>query len=260
MVGYGMRAHRRAQDVVGRLDVRDPVAHGLVDGVLERRRARGHAAHLGTERAHPQDVGPLALDVLGAHVHDARQVQQGAGRGRRDAVLAGAGLGDDPGLAEPPGQQRLAEGVVDLVRTGVGEVLALEVEAEPRDGDRGGASRRGRRTGRRRGKPGRFAFHGGGQAIGPVQRRGSAGEALQQVAQVRPEHRVVAQRVVRGLELGEGRHQRLGHVATTEVALHAPAAGGVGVEQAGVDRRRAERGRWAGRRGRPWPASRTGRP
>ena len=77
--------------------------------------------------------GLLALDVLGAHVHDARQVEQRAGRGGRDAVLAGAGLGDDPGLAEAPGQQRLAERVVDLVGAGVGEVLALEVQAEPRD-------------------------------------------------------------------------------------------------------------------------------
>ena len=31
-----VRAHRRAEDVVGRLDVRHPVAHRLVDGVLER--------------------------------------------------------------------------------------------------------------------------------------------------------------------------------------------------------------------------------
>ncbi len=53
------------------------------------------------------------------------------GRGR-DAVLAGAGLGDDPPLAEPLGEQRLADGVVDLVRAGVGQVLALEPDARAR--------------------------------------------------------------------------------------------------------------------------------
>ena len=126
----GMRPHRGAQDVVGRLDVRHPVAHRLVDGVLERGRARGDRADLGAQRAHPQDVGSLALDVLGAHVHDARQLEQGAGRCRRDAVLSGPGLGDDPRLAEASGQQRLAQRVVDLVGAGVGEVLALEVEAD----------------------------------------------------------------------------------------------------------------------------------
>ena len=121
---------------MGRLDVRDPVAHRLVDGVLERGRAGRHRADLGAERAHAQDVGLLAFDVLGAHVHDARQVQQGAGRGGGDAVLAGAGLGDDPGLAEAAGQQRLAQRVVDLVGAGVREVLALQVQAQT--GERGG--------------------------------------------------------------------------------------------------------------------------
>ena len=74
--------------------------------------------------------GRLAADVLLAHVDDAREAEQGAGRGGGDAVLAGAGLGDDPGLAQAPGEQRLAEGVVDLVGAGVGEVLALEVEPD----------------------------------------------------------------------------------------------------------------------------------
>ena len=64
--------------------------------------------------------------VLGAHVDDALEAEQRAGRRGGDAVLAGAGLGDDAPLAHAPGEQRLAERVVDLVRAGVGEVLALE--------------------------------------------------------------------------------------------------------------------------------------
>jgi hypothetical protein len=38
----------------------------------------------------------------------------------------GAGLGDDPALADPLGEQRLTQHIVDLVRAGVVEVLALE--------------------------------------------------------------------------------------------------------------------------------------
>ena len=125
-----VRAHRRPEHVVGRLDVRDPVAHRLVDGVLERRAAGLHGPDLRAERVHAQHVRLLALDVLRAHVHDARQPEQRARGGGRDAVLAGAGLGDDPRLAEPARQQRLAEGVVDLVGAGVGEVLALQVQAQ----------------------------------------------------------------------------------------------------------------------------------
>ena len=72
--------------------------------------------------------GQLAADVLGAHVDDALEVQQRAGGRAGDAVLAGAGLGDDPRLAHALGEQRLPERVVDLVRAGVVEVLALEVD------------------------------------------------------------------------------------------------------------------------------------
>ncbi len=237
-----VRAHRRAEDVVGRLDVGHPVAHRLVDRVLERRRAGGHGADLGTQGAHPQHVRALPLDVLGAHVDDARQVEQRAGGRGRDAVLAGAGLGDDPGLAEPPGEQRLAERVVDLVRAGVGEVLALEVEAEVRD-----ARRRGRPSPASRA---RLVADGLGQAIGTVERGRAPGEVREQLAQLGPEDRVLAERVVGGLELLERGHQRLGHVATTEVALHPPPPGAVGVEQAGDGRGSGRRRRSGDRRGR----------
>ncbi len=82
---------------------------------------------------------------------------------------------------------------------------------------------------------------GRGQAIRPVDGRGPAGEPLEQAAQLCPEDRVVAERVVGRLELLERGHQGLGDVATAEVALHPPAPGAVGVEEAGRHRCRAER-------------------
>ena len=50
--------------------------------------------------------------------------------GGRHAVLARARLGDDALLAHAPGEKDLADGVVDLVRAGVGQVLALEPDAQ----------------------------------------------------------------------------------------------------------------------------------
>ncbi len=67
--------------------------------------------------------------VLGAHVDDALEAEQRAGRGRGHAVLPGAGLGDDAPLAHALGEQRLAERVVDLVRAGVRQVFALQEDA-----------------------------------------------------------------------------------------------------------------------------------
>ena len=63
-----------------------------------------------------------------AHVDDAGQIEQGADRGRRHAVLAGAGLGDDAFLAHATGQQDLAHRVVDLVRARMVELVPLEVD------------------------------------------------------------------------------------------------------------------------------------
>ena len=60
-------------------------------------------------------------------------------------MLAGSGLGDDALLAHPQRQQRLPDGVVELVRAGVAEVFALEVDvsaAEVRRQPRGGIKRR----------------------------------------------------------------------------------------------------------------------
>ena len=83
---------------------------------------------LGAEQLHAEDVRLLPLDVHRAHVDDALEAEAGADRGGGDAVLAGAGLGDDALLAHAPGQQDLAEHVVDLVRAGVVQVFALEVD------------------------------------------------------------------------------------------------------------------------------------
>jgi hypothetical protein len=93
---------------------------------------------------HALDVGPLPAHVLLAHVDDALEVEAGADRRRRDAVLAGARLGDDPPLPESPREHRLAEGVVQLVRAGVKEVLAFQVQ--PLAGCEAFGARQRRRT------------------------------------------------------------------------------------------------------------------
>ena len=93
-----MRAERRAEQVVRVVDVRDPVAHRLVDRVLERPAAGVHLLDRRPEQLHADDVQRLAAHVLGAHVDDALEAEQRAGGRRRHAVLPGAGLGDDAPL------------------------------------------------------------------------------------------------------------------------------------------------------------------
>ena len=129
-----MRAGDGADDVERVVDVGHPVAHRLVQRILERLRTRFDRHHVRAQDLHPIDVGGLALHVLGAHVHHAlHSVACRDGRASH-AVHPRAGLGDHPWLAHAPGEQRLADGVVHLVRAGVVEILALEIDlraAEP---------------------------------------------------------------------------------------------------------------------------------
>ena len=88
-----------------------------------------HRHDLGTEQFHAENVGFLPLDVGGGpYPTDAGDIEERAGRRRRDAVLTSAGLGDDAALFHAPRQQYLAQAIVDLVRAGVVELVALEVE------------------------------------------------------------------------------------------------------------------------------------
>src|SRR6266576_6781544 len=100
---------------MSRLDIRDPVADRLARRLLERLRPELDRPHLGTEQAHPLDVRCLPAHIFGAHVDDALEAESGADGRRRDAVLTGSGLRDDPALAEPSGEHSLAERVVELV-------------------------------------------------------------------------------------------------------------------------------------------------
>ena len=123
-----MRAQRRAQQVMGGRNVGDPVAHGFADGVFQSAAAVGYGDDLGAQQAHAEDIETLPAHVFLAHVHRAIEAEQRADGGRGDAVLTRAGLGDNAPLPHAPGEQSLAEAVVDLVRAGVQQVFAFDVD------------------------------------------------------------------------------------------------------------------------------------
>ncbi len=125
----GMRSQHRAQQIMRRADVRDPVAHRFVDGVLQRARAGIHAHHFRAQHSHAKNIEPLALHVVGAHVDDAFEAQPRRNGGRRHSVLPRAGFRDDAALAHAHGQQSLADAIVDFVRAGVQQIFALDIDA-----------------------------------------------------------------------------------------------------------------------------------
>ncbi len=107
--------------------VRDPIAHGFVDRVFQRAAARIHPDDLRAHQLHARDVEPLPLHVLRAHVYDAFHAKARRHCRRGHAVLSRARFRDNPALAHSFRQQRLAQAVVDLVRAGMQQIFALDV-------------------------------------------------------------------------------------------------------------------------------------
>ncbi len=110
-------------------------------------------------------------------------------------MLAGAGLGDDPRLAHAPGEQDLAEAIVDLVAAGVVELVALEI-------DLGAAEMLG-------------------QPLGEIERARPSGIMSIEIVDLGLERRVLLRRLIGLVQLQDQRHQRLGDEAAAEKAEEA---------------------------------------
>ena len=192
----GMRPRNRTNDVESIGDVGHPVAHGLVQRILERLGARFDGNHGRTEELHAIDVGRLALDVFRAHVDHALHAVAGSNRCRCHAVLSGTGFCDHARLAHAPGHHRLTDAVIHLVGTGVIEVFALQVDLR--------------------------AAEQVGPALGMVNRAWAPDVVLQIVLELGDESRIGHTFGVRQTQLFERGHERLcdkDAAVRTEVAL-----------------------------------------
>ena len=164
-----MRAAGGAQDIVGAVHVRHPVAEGLVDGVLQDPGPLPYRDDFGAQPFHPENIGALPFHIHLAHVDGALKAELGRHGGGGHPVLAGAGLGNDPGFAHALHQQPLAHDVVRLVRPGVVQVLALDVDASAAEvaGQILGKGERGRPAGVGGHEIG-ILLPEGGVALGPL--------------------------------------------------------------------------------------------
>ena len=159
--------------------------------------------HLGAQHFHADHVGLLPLDVDRAHIDHAFEPEPRAQRRGGDAVLAGAGLGDDALLAHAARDHDLAEHVVDLVRAGVIELLALEIDL--------------------------CAAEMLGQALGEIKRRRPADIVLEVAVHLGLERRIGLGVGIGLFQIEDQRHQRFGDEASAENA-EMPALVGAGAE------------------------------
>ena len=148
--------------------------------------AGGDGDDLRSQQPHPVDVQGLALGVLLPHEHHALHAHQGGGGGGGHAVLPRAGLGDQASLAHLLRQQRLAQHVVDLVGTGVVQVLPFQIDLSAAQVLR--------------------------DLLCKIQSAGAARVIVQKPGQLRLKLRVVFVILVSRFQLLHGIHQRFGNV------------------------------------------------
>src|SRR6185436_2201119 len=124
----GMWTKSAAEQVIGVGDICDPIAQRFVNCVFESSRAGVYFTNFRAEQLHAKNVQLLTTHVFGAHVDHTIESKQRADSRGCDAVLTRARLGDDALLVHATSEQDLANRVVDLMRAGVQEIFAFEVD------------------------------------------------------------------------------------------------------------------------------------
>ena len=185
------RAEGGTEHVVSVLEIRGPVAHRLVHGILQGAATARDRHNLRAIHFHGRHVRLLAAYIDFAHVHHAFEAELRAGGGSGEPVLAGTRLRDNAGLAHLLCEQALTDGVVDLVCARVGEAFELDVNL-----------RTTQEFGRRRGK---------------VQRSLAANVVALDNAQLFEEFRIVDVLVERRFEIVERAADDFGNVLATEL-------------------------------------------
>ena len=187
-----MRTGGGADDIKRVIHIRRPIAQRLVQRVLQRAAARRDRDDSRAEQFHAIDIRRLPLHIIRAHINDTFQTEAGGDRRARHAVLPRARLRNQPRFAEAFCQQRLADGVVNLVGAGVVQILALQ--------------------------PNLRAACFFRQAFGEIQRRRAADIISKLRAKLRPESGVVLRGAVGVLQLQHRLHQSFGDELSAKAA------------------------------------------
>mmetsp|Transcript_11316 Transcript_11316/g.26221 ORF Transcript_11316/g.26221 Transcript_11316/m.26221 type:complete len:268 (+) Transcript_11316:677-1480(+) len=106
-----------------------PISHGFVDCILQGPLSILHGNHLGSQRVHAEYIEFLSFTIDSTHVHCAVQPQHGANSGGGDSVLSCPRFCNDAWFAHAFRQQGLSDRIVDLVSTGVSQILTLQPDS-----------------------------------------------------------------------------------------------------------------------------------
>ena len=82
------------------------------------------STYISTEHSDPKDVQLLSPDILCAHVDITLETEFGTDSSGSNTMLTSTSLCDDPLFTQSLGEQDLSDGIVDLVRSGMVQVLS----------------------------------------------------------------------------------------------------------------------------------------
>lgn len=80
--------------------------------------------HVTTKHPDPEDVELLSPDILGSHVDITLKTELCTDGSGSNSVLTSTSLGNDPLFTQSLSEKDLSDGIVDLVRTSVVQVLS----------------------------------------------------------------------------------------------------------------------------------------
>ena len=123
-----MRSHGGTYDIEGILWMAAPVTDCLGTSITQSHVTCANRIHLGAQHLHALHVGMLALHVGSTHEDFALHVHQCTNGSSGNTMLSGTCLGDDTSLAHLLRHQNLTDGIVNLVRTRMVEVLTLQIQ------------------------------------------------------------------------------------------------------------------------------------
>ena len=104
----------------------DPVTNRFVGRIFQSFAAAGGRNNLCTQHFHPGHIGCLTLNIFFSHVNDAFHALQRTYRCSRHSMLTSPCFRNDSFFAQFFSQQYLADRIVDLMRTRMTKIFALQ--------------------------------------------------------------------------------------------------------------------------------------
>mmetsp|Transcript_16550 Transcript_16550/g.30032 ORF Transcript_16550/g.30032 Transcript_16550/m.30032 type:complete len:523 (+) Transcript_16550:478-2046(+) len=190
--GEGVGSNSRSNEVVSITHIRHPITHSLVNRILQRRLTIMHRDNLRSQRVHTENIQLLTFAIHSTHVHSAVQAKLGTNGRRRNTMLPRTSLGNDTRLTNPLRQESLTNGIVNLVRPSMRQILPLEPDLRTTTHFR--------------------------QTIRQMKGSGSPHKVLTVHGQLGQEIRIILDQIVLLLDLAERLRKRLGNELPPELA------------------------------------------